>query len=125
MKTGAKRLAAILMAAVMMTAMAVPAFAADDSTTPADPKKNDNGITTMEFDKILDADKDTYHPAETFNFTIAAVGADDLPARGGRADDRDGGMHDDAQLEYAGAGHRHGFLRHDAGVGRSGGKESP
>ena len=75
MKTGAKRLAAILMAAVMMTAMAVPAFAADDSTTPADPKKNDNGITTMEFDKILDADKDTYHPAETFNFTISTANA--------------------------------------------------
>ena len=75
MKTRAKRLAAILLAAVMTAALAVPAFA-DDAEKPEDPKQNDS-ITTMEFDKILDADKDTYHPAETFNFTIAAVGADD------------------------------------------------
>ena len=74
MKTKAKRFAAILMAAVMTAALAVPVFA-DDATEPADPKTGDS-ITTMEFDKILDAADDTYHPNETFNFTIAAASAD-------------------------------------------------
>lgn len=65
MKTRAKRIAAILMAAVMTVAIAVPAFA-DDATTAAPQASG----TSMQFDKVLDADTNTYHPNETFKFEV-------------------------------------------------------
>lgn len=78
MKTRAKRLAAILMAAVMMTAMAVPVFAASDTTeNAADTSTTGTAITSMNFTKTVDADDNTYHPDETFTFTVAGASVND------------------------------------------------
>ena len=75
MKTRAKRLAAILMAAVMMTAMAVPVFAASDTTENAADTSTTGttAITSMDFTKTVDADENTYHPDETFTFTVTGA----------------------------------------------------
>lgn len=59
MKTRAKRIAAIFMAAVMTAALAVPAFAAGTVEE-----------NTMNFDKVIEAEDDTYQPNQTLTFTI-------------------------------------------------------
>ena len=81
MKTRATKLAAILMAAVLTAAMAIPAFAADDdasstSTTEAATATGTatgDAITSMTFSKTVDADANTYQPKETFKFTVAGA----------------------------------------------------
>ncbi len=69
MKTRAKKLAAILLAATLTAAMAVPAFAATD---PVDKTGSPDKITEMLFDKIVETDADTYQPEATFSFTVEA-----------------------------------------------------
>ena len=59
MKTRAKRLAAILVAAVMTAAIAIPAFADDEAA-----------ITEMTFKKTVETDANTYQPNETFSFEV-------------------------------------------------------
>ena len=81
MKTRATKLAAILMAAVLTAAMAIPAFAADDdasstSTTEAATATGTatgDAITSMTFSKTVDADANTYQPKETFKFAVAGA----------------------------------------------------
>ena len=79
MKTRAKRLAAILMAAVMTAAMAVPAFAASDTTDSEAATETGSttgiAISSMDFTKVVDADANTYQPEETFKFTVAGATA--------------------------------------------------
>lgn len=70
MKTRTKKLAAILTAVVLTAAMAVPAFAADEAAGAVETGANDAAITSMDFDKVVDADDNTYQPAETFKFTV-------------------------------------------------------
>ena len=79
MKTRAKRLAAILMDAVMTAAMAVPAFAVSDTTDSEAATETGSttgsAISSMDFTKVVDADANTYQPEETFKFTVAGATA--------------------------------------------------
>lgn len=70
MKTRAKRIAAIFMAAVMTAALAVPAFA--DDPTVEDPKGSAEGqsFNSMTFEKEYVTDEQTYLPDETLTFTV-------------------------------------------------------
>ena len=85
MKTRAKRIAAILMAAVMTAALAVPVFADDGQTENASSTatseaatkvgdKTGGEVESMAFTKTVDAAAETYQPEETFTFTVTGAG---------------------------------------------------
>lgn len=67
-----KRIAALTAAVILTTAMTVPAFAADPTapTVPADPAISE-GLTTIGFQKKVDAADDTYQPDLTFTFAVS------------------------------------------------------